>query len=335
MTFREMTEQRERETLSKWASLSCETKGRVKYLEPCVLRTDFQRDRDRIVHCKAFRRLTNKTQVFLSPVGDHYRTRLTHTLEVSQVARTISRALNLNEDLTEAIALGHDLGHTPFGHAGERALNEVSPFGFHHHLQSVRVVDRIERGGEGLNLTYEVKNGIACHTTGSTPSTHEGAVVRYADKIAYLNHDIEDACRAGILTEDSLPWEVKYTLGRSKTERITSLVLSLVNNSDETIKMDDECEKAFKILRSFMFDTVYVDSIAKTEESKAENIVKTLYEYFLRHTEKIPDEYERILETEGSDRAIADYISGMSDRYCILVYNDIFIPRSWNIISND
>lgn len=335
MTFREMTEQRERETLSKWASLSADTRGRVKPLTPCPLRTDYQRDRDRIVHCKAFRRLTNKTQVFLSPIGDHYRTRLTHTLEVAQVARTIARALRLNEDLTEAIALGHDLGHTPFGHAGERALNEISPFGFHHYLQSIRVVDKIERDGEGLNLTYETKNGIACHTTGSFAKTLEGNVVRYSDKIAYLNHDIDDACRAGILKENMIPSEITDVLGHTKTQRITTLVASLVANSGEQIKMDDECEKAFSLLRKFMFETVYVDSIAKAEESKAETIVKTLYEYFLKHTDKIPGEYKQILETDGIERATADYISGMSDRYCILVYNDIFIPKSWNIVDND
>lgn len=332
MTIREQTENFEQQTLSPLAMKSQNSKGREQAEEPCELRTVYQRDRDRILHCASFRRLMHKTQMLLSPSGDHYRTRLTHTLEVSQIARTISRALRLNEDLTEAIALGHDLGHTPFGHAGERALNEVYPEGFKHYLQSVRVVKRLEKNGEGLNLTYEVIDGIACHTSGSMAQTLEGQAVRFADKIAYLNHDIDDAIRAGILSEENIPWEVHVSLGNTKSQRITTLIESVVKNSGEALKMDDKTANAFAVLREYMFATVYVDPIAKGEEKKAEEIVKALYRYFIAHAEKLPEDYKFICEAEGVERAVCDYVATMTDRYATTMFTDIFIPKPWQIM---
>ncbi len=329
MTIREQTELFELQTLSPLAAKACQSRGRDKSEPQCELRTVYQRDRDRILHCNAFRRLMQKTQMLLSPEGDHYRTRLTHTLEVSQIARTIARGLRLNEDLTEAIALGHDLGHTPFGHAGERALNEVCSTGYRHYEQSVRVVERLEKDGEGLNLTYEVRNGIACHTTGNSADTLEGQAVRVADKIAYLNHDIEDAIRAGILSEENIPWQVHVTLGNTKTQRITSLVHSVIRSSRDKIEMDKETKQAFDELREYMFATVYIDPIAKGEEHKAEALVKALFEYFMNNPDRLPDNYKRILEMDGRERAVCDYISGMSDRYATAVYNDIFVPKPW------
>jgi dGTPase len=330
VTIREQSEQWEKRSLSPLAVCAASSRGRERPEEPCSIRTCFQRDRDRILHCKSFRRLMHKTQVFLSPEGDHYRTRLTHTLEVSQIARTIGRALRLNEDLIEAMALGHDLGHTPFGHAGERALSEVCPMGYRHYLQSVRVAQRLENGGAGLNLTWEVLNGIACHTAGREAATLEGQVLRYADKIAYMNHDIEDAVRAGVLSEGDLPWDVTYILGRGKGERITSLVTSVIGNSGEHIDMGPECRRAFEQLKAFLFEAVYTNPIAKGEEGKAEDVVKALYAYFVKYPEKLPTEYKAVGEREGVHRAACDYISGMSDRYAISVYSDLFIPRSWS-----
>ena len=305
------------------------SKGRVREEQKCPLRTDFQRDRDRIIHSNSFRRLKHKTQVFLSPEGDHYRTRLTHTLEVAQIARTIANGLSLNGDLTEAIALGHDLGHTPFGHAGERALNAVVPGGFRHYDQSLRVVEKLEKNGVGLNLTYEVKNGIACHTN-QIAATREGYIVRLADKIAYINHDIDDAIRAGVLTEEMLPSSATDVLGHSKSERITRLIMSIVKNGVSDIRMDSDVQRAHDELRAFMFSNVYNNSIAKAEESKAKMLVEKLYRYFYKHPDKMPDEYKNIMNRFSKDRAVCDYISGMSDGYAINLYNELFIPKSWH-----
>ena len=335
-TIREQTETLERLTLSRYAALSQASRGRRRPEPPDPMRPCYQRDRDRIIHCKAFRRLKQKTQVFLSPEGDHYRTRLTHTLEVAQIARTIARALRLNEDLTEAIALGHDLGHTPFGHAGERALNQVCPYGFSHPAQSVRVVEEIEKGGRGLNLTYEVRDGIACHSY-SNPSpdgrakTLEGRVVYFADKIAYLNHDLEDALRARVLCDDDIPWTIKYTLGRTKSQRITTLITSLISHSTDDIRMDEQIGEAFAQFNSFMYEAVYLNPTAKGEEGKAENVVKSLYGYFTEHPQALPGEYQAILAGEGAPRAACDYISGMSDRFAVATYEKLFVPKPWSI----
>lgn len=329
MTIRELTQQQEEQNLSPLAILSQNTKGRARWEEECPIRTPFQRDRDRIIHCKAFRRLMHKTQVFLSPEGDHYRTRLTHTLEVAQIARTIARALRLNEDLTEAIALGHDLGHTPFGHAGERALNEVSPKGYRHYEQSVRVAECLENDGKGLNLCWEVLDGIRCHTMGSEAVSLEGRIVRVSDKIAYMNHDIDDAVRAGVLSEEDLPWQVKCQLGRSKSQRISTLVNAVIFGSGETIAMDEETNRAFLQLQDFLFEAVYTNPVAKGEEHKAENVVRSLYAYFVENREKLPSEYRRVTQREGIDQAVCDYISGMSDRYAVHLYTQLFVPESW------
>lgn len=330
MTIREQTQCLERETLSPLAVLSENTRGREEPIEECDVRTPFQRDRDRILHCKAFRRLKHKTQVFLSPEGDHYRTRLTHTLEVSQIARTVSRALRLNEDLTEAIALGHDLGHTPFGHAGEYALGEVCPHGYKHAEQSVRVVERLENDGKGLNLTWEVRDGIACHTSG-TAATLEGRVVRFSDKIAYMNHDFDDAVRAGVLGEDDLPWEIKYAIGRSRSERINAFIHSLIENSSDDIRMSKSIQSAYDSLRAFLFETVYTNPAAKSEEGKAKELLKRLYAYYTTHPDELPEEYRLIAKQSDIDRAACDYISGMTDRYAVTVYQNLFIPRSWSV----
>ena len=331
MTIREQTEELERKTLSSFATLASETKGRVRPDEPCPIRTDFQRDRDRIIHCKSFRRLKHKTQVFLSPEGDHYRTRLTHTLEVSQIARTSARALRLNEDLTEAISLGHDLGHTPFGHAGEQVLDEICPHGYRHSAQSVRVVERLENDGRGLNLTWEVKNGIACHSSGKEAETLEGRIVRYADKIAYMNHDIEDAVRAGVLREDDIPWDLKYLLGRTKSDRITTFITAIIENSSDNIRLGQEMQDAYNKLNRFLFDAVYTNPSAKGEEGKAQTLLRYLYRYFASSPEKMPEEYQKIAQQEDLDRAVCDYISGMTDRYAVAVYEELMIPRAWGI----
>ncbi len=330
MNVREQYEIVEMGILSKYACTSTDEKGtmRVRYEDKCPYRTEFQRDRDRILHCKAFRRLKRKTQVFLSPVGDHYRTRLTHTLEVAQIARTISRGMRLNEDLTEAIALGHDLGHSPFGHAGEAILNQICPHGFKHYEQSVRVVEHLEKNGQGLNLTHAVRNGILCHTN-AVADTKEGCVVRLADTIAYINHDIEDSIRAGILTADSLPRDCVKILGNTKTKRITSLIASVISHGCYEIDFEPEIRKAHDKLRAFMFEKVYTNPNAKQEETKAVALVEKLYSYFIKNPEKLPEEYRRIIKDHDADRAVCDYISGMSDSYAVDLYSELFVPKSW------
>lgn len=334
MTIRERTEHIERETLDERAMRAADSRGREQEEEHCPMRTVFQRDRDRVLHCKSFRRLMHKTQMILSPEGDHYCTRLTHTLEVSQIARTMARGLRLNEDLVEAIALGHDLGHSPFGHAGEAALDDVHPGGFNHTLQSVRVVERLEKEGRGLGLTWEVRDGIRCHSSGPEAATHEGKLVRYADKIAYMNHDVEDSVRAGVLRDEDIPWNVRCHLGRTKSERITALVTNMIENSSEEIRFDGRHLDLYNELRDFMFEAVYYDTSdqgVKGEEGKAKDVVRALYTYFVKHPDRLPGEYGAIREEEGIPRAACDYISGMTDRYCILVYEDLFLPRSWSV----
>ena len=316
----------EEKTLSENAFLCKNTKGRLKDEPECPVRTAFQRDRDRIIHCAAFRRLKHKTQVFLSPDSDHYRTRLTHTLEVSQIARTIASALGLNETLTEAIALGHDLGHTPFGHAGERALNAVFPDGFKHYEQSLRVVDKIEK----LNLTYEVRNGIVCHTRGDEADTLEGRIVKLSDKIAYINHDIDDAIRGGVISEGNLPAEAKRFLGDKKSQRINTLVMSAIENTVDTVRLDRDVQSAFDILHEFMFERVYTNPVCKGEEGKAMALVQKLYEFFSTHPDELPNEYIQIAWNEGAERAAVDYIAGMTDSYALKVFGNYFIPSGWN-----
>lgn len=324
------TLQREKETLSKYASLCVNSKGRQLLEEECPLRTAFQRDRDRILHCSSFRRLKDKTQVFLAPDNVHYRTRLTHTLEVSQIARTIARSLSLNEDLTEAIALGHDLGHTPFGHAGERALSSVIDGGFTHFEQSLRVVDKLEHNGEGLNLTYEVRDGILCHTRGKEADTLEGRIVKLSDKIAYINHDIDDAVRGGVLSEDDIPLDIRLCLGFTKTQRINTLIISTIENTEDEVKMADDVKDCFDRLHSFMFKYVYTNPVCKSEEGKAESMIKELFRYFSQNPDKMPEFYYDIAKKEGAQRAACDYISGMSDSYSLKVFNDLFVPKNWN-----
>lgn len=334
MTIRESVEQWEREYLSPYATLSVNSKGRLKAEEQCDIRPVFQRDRDRIIHCKAFRRLKDKTQVFLTPEGDHYRTRLTHTLEVSQTARTIAKSLRLNEELVEAIALGHDLGHTPFGHAGERALNRVCPFGFEHSEQSVRTVDRLEKGGQGLNLTHEVRDGILNHQTIGKPHTLEGKVVRLSDKIAYIHHDMDDAVRGGILTEQDVPKEIREILGTGTTVRLDRFIHDIVTNSmgKDDIVMSEEVGNAMKSIRQFMFERVYTNPAAKAEETKAEVLMETLYQHYLKHIDDLPEEFLNLLsEGEPRERVVCDYVGAMSDRFAISVYEDIYIPKSWQI----
>ena len=331
MNAREISEQNERLILCNKAMFSSETAGRKLPETESDLRTCYQRDRDRIIHCKAFRRLKHKTQVFLSPESDHYRTRLTHTLEVAQIARTIARALRLNEDLTEAIALGHDLGHTPFGHAGERALQELTSTGFTHYEQSVRVCERLEKNGRGLNLTAEVLDGILHHTRGEEAHTLEGRIVRTADRVAYINHDIDDAVRAGVIAESDIPRDIVRTLGDTKSRRINTLVESIVKNSGDTIKMDSETEKYYDKLHEFLFESVYKNPIAKSEETKVSGIVEGLIKYFLKNPEKMPEEYLKIAAEEGAERAVTDYIAGMTDHYAVTVFSNIYIPKAWSI----
>lgn len=334
MTIRENLEQWEKAYLSPYASLSMNSKGRLKPEEQCDIRPVFQRDRDRIIHCKAFRRLKDKTQVFLTPEGDHYRTRLTHTLEVSQNARTIAKALKLNEELVEAIALGHDLGHTPFGHAGERALNRVCPLGFEHSIQSVRTVDRLEKDGQGLNLTFEVRDGILNHQTSGNPHTLEGKVVRFSDKIAYIHHDMDDAVRAGILTEMDVPADIRAVLGNTPGARLDRFIHDIVTNSmdKDDIVMSDTVADAMKKLRSFMFERVYTNPLAKAEEKKAEILMETLYSYYLKNLELLPEEFRNLIsEGERKEQVVCDFVGAMSDRYAISLYESIFIPKSWQI----
>ena len=333
MNIREQLEENEYRILSPHASHSRETKGRDREETLCDMRTEYQRDRDRIIHCKSFRRLKHKTQVFLAPQGDHYRTRLTHTLEVSQIARSISKALRLNEDLTEAVALGHDLGHTPFGHAGERALDTVCSFGFTHYEQSVRIVEKLEKDGRGLNLTKEVRDGILNHRTSGHPSTLEGKVVRLSDKIAYINHDIDDAIRAGILREEHIPQEYREILGENTKTRLDTLIHDIVNNSQgkDDIIMSDRVRDAMQELREFMFKSVYTNPVAKGQEKKAESMIKDMYNYYLSHQESLPGEYTYYIQELGEEpkRVVCDYIAGMSDQYSVMKFEELFVPTFW------
>ena len=333
MTIRERTERRERETLSPFACLSSQSRGRERPVTPCEIRTDFQRDIDRIVHCKAFRRLKHKTQVFLQPEGDHYRTRMTHTLEVMRIARTIARGLELNEDLTEAVAMGHDLGHTPFGHAGERLLNEIMPDGFRHYEQSLRVVERLENDGEGLNLTWETRNGILCHTTGAPAATLEGQIVRVADHIAYINHDIDDAMRGGIIFPTDIPAHISRVLGYTHGERIDTLVADVVSASagKGSIRQSEEIGGAMRELKEFMFDAVYRNPVAKGEEGKAQGLLRRLFDWYISDTDRLPAEYRDIVAREGEARAVCDYIAGMTDPYAVECYAKAFVPEAWRV----
>ena len=333
MNIREEQEKREHLIFSPYASFSDESRGRDRDEEPCPMRTIYQRDRDRIIHCKTFRRLKHKTQVFLAPEGDHYRTRLTHTLEVAQIARSIARALNLNEDLTEAIALGHDLGHTPFGHAGERTLNSLCPMGFAHYKQSIRVVEFLEKDGQGLNLTWEVRDGILNHRTSRSPSTLEGKAVRLSDKIAYINHDIDDGIRAGILKESDIPSEYTDVLGNSTKERLNTMISDIIMNSigKNDLVMSEPVHKAMTELRKFMFESLYLNPTAKSEEAKADKLITELYRYYVANTDKLPDTYKRFITEfdERPEQVVCDYIAGMSDQYSISKFQEIFVPKAW------
>ena len=334
MGIRGMTEEMERFTLSPFATFSSETKGRLYEIRPDEMRTEFQRDRDRIIHCQSFRRLMYKTQVFLAPAGDHYRTRLTHTLEVTQIARTMARALRLNEDLTEAAALGHDLGHTPFGHAGEDALTRCYDPDFAHYRQSLRVVETLEKNGRGLNLTWEVRDAIVNHTGSSVASTPEGQLIKFADRIAYINHDIDDAIRAGILNREDIPTSLTSVLGETHGERINTMVTSVVAASRDcaTVTMTPDVQAATNDLRAFLFERVYLNPKAKAEETKAKEVVYALFTHYVTNPERLPDRYRlRIGTAEGEtvERAVADFISGMTDRYAIEAYQERFVPRVW------
>ncbi len=333
MNLREQQEQQELTQLSPHAVKACESKGRPRPDEPCQVRTCFQQDTDRIVHSKAFRRLMHKTQVFLQPEGDHYRTRMTHTIEVSRIARTIARALRLNEDLTEAISLGHDLGHTPFGHAGEYALRDILGHPFNHNEQSLRVVDRLEQSGRGLNLSYEVRSGILTHTGEQPPETMEAAIVRLSDRIAYINHDIDDACRAGILKNEDIPKEISDVLGTTHSERINTLVqdMILATGDGAEVQLHEAEAMAMDQLHDFMFERVYRNPVAKGEESKAKEIVKILFIHYSEHPDQLPREYRKILEADGLERAICDYIAGMTDKYAVYKFSEIYIPSSWSV----
>ena len=342
MNIREQLEEIERQTLSPMASLSSETKGRMKPEEQCAIRTDYQRDRDRVIHSKSFRRMKHKTQVFLSPSDDHYRTRLTHVIEVAQIARTISKALRLNEDLTEAIALGHDLGHTPFGHAGEAALNDIVPGGFKHVIQSLRMVDVLEKGGEGLNLTYEVRDGISKHSKGMgpidnpkyRPETMEGQVVRISDLVAYANHDLDDAIRSGIISIDEVPRDCIDILGASNSERINRMVSDIIfetiNLGQKKVVVSEEIEEAMMELRSYLFNTVYMNENIKNNFDKAKRLVKALYYYFCEHQEEFRKLYDKPQrDGEPIERNVCDFIASMTDSYAISLYEKIFLPKRW------
>lgn len=333
MNIRESLEAWEDEYLNPYAMHSKDSKGRLKNEEQCDIRPVFQRDRDRIIHSKAFRRLKDKTQVFLTPEGDHYRTRLTHTLEVSQTARTIAKALALNEELVEAIALGHDLGHTPFGHAGERALNRVCPTGFKHNEQSVRTVDKLEKDGQGINLTYEVRDGILNHQTSGMPATLEGKVVRLSDKIAYIHHDMDDAIRGGILNEKDVPKEIAKAIGATCGQRLDHFIHDIVNTSESTddVRMSEETAQAMTDMRRFMFERVYQNPIAKAEEGKAETLIETLYYYYLDHIMLLPDFLLDLIERgESKEAVVCDYIGAMTDRFVTAKYQEIYIPKTWH-----
>ncbi|MCQ4769534.1 deoxyguanosinetriphosphate triphosphohydrolase [Intestinimonas massiliensis] len=333
MTVRERREALEQQILSPHACRSVDSRGRQRPVEPCPVRTCFQRDIDRIIHSKAFRRLMHKTQVFLQPEGDHYRTRMTHTIEVARIARTMARGLQLNEDLTEAAAFGHDLGHTPFGHAGERVLDEIMPEGFQHNVQSLRVVDRLEQDGDGLNLTYEVRRGILCHTGPDTAETLEGRLLRLADKIAYINHDIDDAMRGGIIYPMDIPLEISNVLGFTHSERIDTLTVDIIESSAGTgeIRQSTACREAMHNLREFMFEAVYRNPVAKGEESKAQDMLRRLFEYYRKDPDRLPPEFQDIREREGVERAVCDYIAGMTDNYAVEKFSLAFIPVSWSV----
>ena len=335
MTLREELERQEHEHLDPKAAFADESRGRLHPEEPRIddVRTVFQRDTDKIVHSKAFRRLMHKTQVFLRPEGDHYRTRMTHTIEVSRIARTIAKALNLNEDLAEAIAMGHDLGHTPFGHAGEVALTEAMGQPFRHNEQSLRVVDILENGGEGLNLTYEVRMGILGHTGSRIPETLEGRIVRWADRYAYVNHDIDDAIRAGILENTDIPKAIARVLGGNHSQRINSLVCDTITTSREAgdICLSPQVEKALNDLREFMFQNVYRNPVAKGQEVKARGMLKRMYDYYYNHPEALPDDFQPQLSFDGMERTVCDYIAGMTDNYAVDKYTELFIPSGWQV----
>ena len=329
---REKREELEKLIIGKYGVLSSESKGRALEEEPCSIRTCFQRDVDKITHSKSFRRLKHKTQVFLQPEGDHYRTRLTHTLEVSRIARTIARALELNEDLTEAIALGHDLGHTPFGHAGERAIREIYSEDFQHYEQSLRVVDRIEKDGAGLNLCYETRMGILHHTHGAPDDTREATTVRISDLVAYINHDVDDAIRAGIVTVSDLPEIVLHRIGDRHSVRINSILTDIIENSaDGEIKMSSGMTEAVDVFHEFMYEYVYRNPKAKGEESKVKTILAGIWEYYVNRPEKLPDDFKRLADEDGLERAVCDYVSGMTDKYAMYKYGEIFIPASWQV----
>ena len=333
LTIREKLEKREFDCLSEIATKSANSKGRKVDEEQSDLRTDFQRDRDRIIHCKSFRRLKHKTQVFLNPEGDHYRTRMTHTIEVSRIAGTIARALNLNEDLAEAIAMGHDLGHTPFGHAGEGALSDCIGHEFRHNEQSLRVVDVLEKDGQGLNLTYEVRMGILGHTGDRIPETMEGQIVRRSDQIAYVNHDIDDAVRAGILQDSDIPRSIRLALGDHHSQRINTLVCDMILSSREagSIMLSPAVDQALKELRAFMFEKVYRNPLAKGQETKAQDMLKRLYEYYFNHPDALPEDFQPQLSFDGMERTVCDYIAGMTDNYAVDKYTEIFIPMGWQM----
>ncbi len=330
--IREELEKQEHEILSEYAAFSDESRGRDFYEEPCDLRPIYQRDRDRILHSKSFRRLKHKTQVFLAPYGDHYRTRLTHTLEVSQIARTIAKSVKCNESLTEAIALGHDIGHTPFGHVGERALTNISGIKFRHNEQSVRVVELLENGGKGLNLTWEVRDGILNHKTSLKPSTLEGDIVRISDKIAYVNHDIDDGIRAGVLTEDDLPEECTDVLGHNTRDRINSIIYDIVYHTIESprVNMSDEFWNSLMNLRKYMFEALYKNPDVKGEEEKAYHMIEILYGHFMKNKDEMPDEYVQMFSKgEKLERVVCDYIAGMTDNYAVELFTDIYVPHAW------
>ena len=335
MTIREELERQEHRRLNPKAAFADCSKGRPIFEDPREndVRTCFQRDTDRIVHSKSFRRLMHKTQVFLQPEGDHYRTRMTHTLEVARIAQTITRALGLNEDLAEAIAMGHDLGHTPFGHAGEGALTKCLGKPFRHNEQSLRVVDFLEKDGQGLNLTHEVRNGILCHTGDPWPDTLEGKVVRRSDQIAYVNHDIDDAIRAGILSDDDIPWAISDVLGRSHRDRINTLVVDAIMTSREAgeVMLSPTVEKALKDLRSFMFERVYRNPVAKGEENKAQDMLQRMYEYYYTHPEALPEDFQPQMSFDGLERTVCDYIAGMTDNYAVDKFTELFIPVGWHV----
>ena len=332
LCLRQQREALEETLIHAGGVLARNSRGRCVPEEEDPVRTCFQRDVDRITHAKSFRRLKHKTQVFLRPEGDHYRTRLTHTLEVTRLARTAARALWLNEDLTEAIGLGHDLGHTPFGHAGERALRELMPEGFRHYEQSLRVVDRVEKEGRGLNLCYETRMGILNHTYGAPDDTREATVVRFSDRIAYLNHDLDDALRAGILTEADVPEEVRRACGTRSSERINAMITDLIRNSAEgEIRMSEPMAEVYDIFHNFMYDAVYHNPLAKSEESKVKGILGGIYDHYLKCPEALPPEYQAIAHADGLERAVGDYVAGMTDTYALTLYSDLFIPAAWSV----